>query len=288
MDQDTYRFRLGGFECIVVSDGYRTYTNPAPLLFANAPHDILRTELRAYGRYLESWETEDLPYLAMVVFTGDRVVLIDTGAGNLATTTGNLMKHLAYEKISAGDVDTVIITHAHPDHIGGLLDLQGKPAFPHARYAFRRAEWEFWTSNDIEETLNLTEPRKSRMIDAVRKYLPPLRENLLLIDGDREIVKGIRCLDAPGHTPGNVTVSISSEGKTLLCISDLVIHPLHCSHPEWYEAVAINPEKTVSNRFEILRHAADEKSLVFASHFPFPGIGTLAEEGDAWKWKPVM
>ena len=145
MSTQSYHFKLGSFECIVVSDGFFTYPHPAQIFFVNASQEDLARVLREHGLDPEQWQEYVSPYPSLFINTGQHRVLVDTGAGDMAPTTGNLMSHLHAEGIAPEDIDVVILTHGHPDHIGGNVDSEGKPAFPNARYVMWKAEWDFWT-----------------------------------------------------------------------------------------------------------------------------------------------
>ena len=146
MNATSYRFKIETFECIVVSDGTHAYEHPAPLLFANAPQEQLERALRGHGIDLATWTEWPSPYSCLVINTGDHQVLVDTGAGGSIPVTGLLIPNLRAAGIAPEDIDTVILTHGHADHLGGNVDDEGRPAFPNARYVMWRDEWEFWTT----------------------------------------------------------------------------------------------------------------------------------------------
>jgi glyoxylase-like metal-dependent hydrolase (beta-lactamase superfamily II) len=146
-------------------------------------------------------------------------------------------------------------------------------------------EWEFWTSGEAEEKLD--EHVKQVLVGFAQKNLPPIRDQLDLVDQEMEIVPGIRAVSAAGHTPGHMALAISSRGEQLLCISDVVLHPVHLEQPEWYAAVDFAPEQVVSTRRRLLNKAAAEKSLVLAFHFPFPGLGHVVPRRVGWQWQPI-
>ncbi len=290
MNNDIYRFKLGDFQCMAVSDGTHTYAPPtfpppAIFLFANAPRERLEETLREHSIQPERWAEWVSPYICLAVNTGEHQVLVDTGANGLDPNTGKLVQNLKAVGIAPKDIDTVIITHGHPDHIGGNTDSEGKPAFPNAKYVMWHDESDFWTSEQAETKLD--EHVREVLLNFARKNLPPIQSQLELVDHETEIVSGIRALAAPGHTPGHMALVISSRGEQLLCVSDTVLHPIHLEQPEWYSAVDFAPEQVVATRRRLLKRAADEKALVLAFHFPFPGLGHVSQKENTWQWQPI-
>src|SRR5450756_1484895 len=141
MPEGSHRFQVGSIGCTVLSDGYYSY--PASWLFPNADPADLRRALESHRL-----PPDDVlsPYPCLLIETGRHIVLVDTGAGEYSRTSGAIQARLKMAGIRPKDVDTVILTHAHPDHIGGAIDLCGRPAFPNARYVLSELEWEFWTA----------------------------------------------------------------------------------------------------------------------------------------------
>ena len=243
--------------------------------------------LGEYNLDPKQWEQYVSPYPSLVIKTGQHRVLVDTGAGGLAPTTGRLVPNLQNGGIAPKDIDTVILTHGHPDHVGGNIDSEGKLAFPNARYIMWKDEWDFWISEPNLAELNVDEQIKEILITVARNNLPPIQHQLDLIDHETEIVPGIRAIAAPGHTPGHMAVTITSDNEQLLYISDAVLHQIHLEQPDWYTVLDFAPEQAVITRRHLLDWAATEKALVHAFHFPFPGLGYVTQKREIWQWKPI-
>jgi glyoxylase-like metal-dependent hydrolase (beta-lactamase superfamily II) len=271
--KDSFPFKVGGFECVVVSD--RVSRAPeAPPEHAPGQRDLP----------LE----ETINIMCLFIRTGGHNVLIDTGCGVGAEHgTGKLMRNLQAEGIPSTEIDTVILSHGHGDHIGGNTDAQGSPAFPNAQYIIHKKEWEFWTSEPDFTQFNFPENVKQDFRAAVQKNLIPIQKRFRLIGGEMEIVPGIGFVMAPGHTPGHMVITISSGAEKLFCFSDLFHDISKVEQPDSYSDIDMAPEQAIRSRIHILSLVARPDVMVFAGHFPFPGLGHIAKRDDKWLWQPI-
>lgn len=288
MNAGTHTFKVGDFDCTAISDGSLTYAPPvfpppADLLFVNAPRDRLARMLKAYGLDIEGWKTWTSAYTCLLVDSGSSRVLIDTGAGELGPNTGKLLANLASAGVDPGQIDIVLLTHAHPDHVGGNTHANGDVLFPNARWVMSESEWEFWMGGQAETAL--PEDSKAVLLGFAQRNLGPIKERLTLVTGEQEVQPGIRIVPAPGHTPGHMVVRITSSQEQLLCISDLVLHPLHLEEPEWVAGVDMLPDQLVAQRRALFPTATADNCRVMAFHFPFPGLGRVSAKGDGWRWE---
>ncbi len=285
MGGEAYSFKVGEIQCAPVSDGSFPY--PPSWFFANVPQQRLEEELRAHG--LRADEVTGT-YTCLLISTGKNKVLIDTGAGKMAPSTGELLVNLEKAGARPSEIDTVILTHGHPDHIGGAVDAEGKPAFPNARYLMLKDEWEFWTSEEPDlSSMQVPEELKTGLIlGTARRCLPPIRKQIELVEKETEVVPGIHLLPAPGHTPGHSAVAVSSGRDSVLHLADAVLHPILMEQTAWRTVFDLEQDRAAETRRRLLDRAAADRTEVMAYHFPFPTLGRVASRrAGGWQWEPA-
>lgn len=278
MRNDFYPFRVGSFECFAFCDGAADYTLES--MVTNAARSDVEAYLVAHGLRTDLIHT---PYTYLYVNTGKHKILVDMGAGNLFRTTGRLLKSMDQAGIAPKFVDSIFISHAHPDHVGGALNDQDEMIFSNATYYICQNEWDFWFS---EQAINQV---AESFISFARQKLTPLQERTVLIEKEKEIMPGVDVIFASGHTPGHMVVSFKSEGEQLLYTGDTVLHPLHLERPDWLPIYDILPELASLSKSHIFDLAAATKSLVLGQHFPpFPNLGYVVKKEIGWTWQPIQ
>jgi glyoxylase-like metal-dependent hydrolase (beta-lactamase superfamily II) len=219
-----------------------------------------------------------------IVNAGDKLVLFDTGLGSakgFGPTTGRQQKSLKEAGIKPEDIDAVVFSHAHPDHIGGVVDDNGKALFPNAQYYIAQSDLDFWTDES-----KANGPLKD-FIALARKNLLPVRDRIVFYKDGQEFLPGIQAMSAPGHTVGHTIFMITSDGKSLAYLADLTHHPiLLLEKPRMEFSYDTDPKQAANSRVKMLEMLAANKIAVMAYHYPWPGVGHVVKNGEGFHYVP--
>lgn len=274
-----YRFKLGNAEATVVSDGTLPLGDPHAsfkgLTAQEMDKQLADNFLPANNAVLEQ--------NILILNTGDKLVLFDTGMGSakdFGATTGKLLATMKQAGIDPKDIDAVVMSHAHIDHCGGCVGDDGKPNFPNAQFYITQADVEYWT----DETKTKEYPS---FLGQAKKNLLPIRDRTVFIKDQQEFLPGVQAIAAPGHTVGHTIFMINSGGQSLCYIGDLTHHPvLLMEKPLTEFAYDTDPKQSAQTRVKMLTMLAANKTPVLAYHFAWPGIGHVAKQGDGFRYFP--
>jgi glyoxylase-like metal-dependent hydrolase (beta-lactamase superfamily II) len=275
-----HRFNLGGAEVTVVSDGPLPLGDPSGS-FSGVPKEEVKKMLT--DNFL-SPDNVVLEQNSPIVNMGDKLVLFDTGMGTakgFGPLTGRQQKSMAEAGIKPEDIDAVVCSHAHIDHIGGIVGDNGKPLFPNAQVYIAQSDFDFWT--DESKAIG---PFKEFVVHA-RKNLLPVRDRLIFYKDGQEILPGIQAIAAPGHTVGHHIFMVTSEGKSFAFLGDLSHHAvLLLEKPRMEFAYDTDPKQAAATRVKMLDMLAANKTAVMSYHFAWPGYGHVAKAGDGFHYYP--
>lgn len=272
-----YRFEVGAFEVTSILDGAIQLDGPHPIFGQNATREEVG-EL-AVANFLPP-DRMEIPFTVTVVNSGDQVILFDSGNGAARRpNAGRLRERLAGAGIAPEQVDTVALTHFHPDHIGGLME-DGLPAFPNASYAIPAAEYDFWSDEGL-----LANDKTKRVAGLTQSNVVPLAAEARFIKGGDAVVSGIEAVASNGHTPGHTSYHLESGGERLLILGDVSNHYVaSLQRPDWHVRFDMDKEKAAAARREVLGMIAADRIPFLGYHMPPPAVGYLETLGDGFRY----
>lgn len=290
-----YQFSVGTFKVATLSDGLLKLP-PLPTYAPSAdPGEVEQAMVERF------WSPDQLSlyFNAVYVDTGTHRVLIDTGAGTeLGTGLAKLTQNLAAIGVQPQDIDTLIITHAHPDHIGGIVTSNGQLTFPNARYYISEVEWQFWMAPSVDlSSLMIPDSFKQGILTAARKHLGAIANRVNLFQPDEEIIPGIVAIAAPGHTPGQSALRIESADYQLIVAADVFFsEAFDLEHPDWQTGFDLDAQQAAETRRRLLSQVASERTMVIAYHMPFPALGHIRLQNGVsntanitrYEWEPIL
>ena len=277
-----YRYKIGSFELTALYDGiwYRPITDK---FIRNAPFAEVEHALDAAFMPHDRLAT---PFTALVVNTGGKLVLIDTGTGGqIAPSAGALRDNLVAAGLDPNAVDRIVISHFHPDHINGIKDKDNGLIFPNAEIMVPAPEWAFWMD---DANMNAAPADMKETFLNQRRIFSDIANNVTRYQPGKEVAPGIVTLAAPGHTPGHTVFAIHSGDQSLLVLSDTAQHPaVFARHPDWQAAFDVDGAEAVATRKKIFDRAAADRMLITGYHFPFPACGHLIKTASGYEHVPI-
>lgn len=277
---------FGAVRVMALQDAVVDYPWPLEQLFPGVPDAAWEPFRERFPAAFAAPDVYRSTYRCYLLQSQGQTLLVDTGMGPddspLAAVFGHggkLMAALAEAGVSPEDVDTVVLTHLHPDHVGGNV-LDGRLAFPQARYVASRADWEHFHDPEVQAHFPF---------EFVGRSITSLEElgALELFDGEHALTDELTIEPTPGHTPGHTIIRIDSGGERALLVADAVLHPAQVTDPNFSSMFDTDPETDQRTRRALLDRLESEQLVFSASHFPDPVFGRVVREGDARFWQPL-
>jgi glyoxylase-like metal-dependent hydrolase (beta-lactamase superfamily II) len=278
-----YRIAVGDFQVTALYDGPTTIDAK---LFKNAPVKEIEKQLARF--FLEGPALQSAVN-AFLINVGGKLVLVDAGAAKLfGPDLGNIVDNLKAAGYTPEQVDVVLLTHLHGDHVNGLATPDGQRVFVNADIWSSEGENDFWLDRETAARApDGAKPFFSMAKNAATPYIESGQWKVFA--GEQEIQPGIRAMNTFGHTPGHTSYMLESRGEKLLILGDLVHnHAIQFSLPEVSVDFDNDPKQAIASRKRVFAAVAKEKLLVAGMHLPFPGIGHIRQDGKSYTWVPVV
>ncbi|MBX5023965.1 MBL fold metallo-hydrolase [Rhizobium lentis] len=279
-----YRFRVGEISATVLSDGL--IGGPPRVYASDAPEAELQEVLRQ--AFLPT-DHMTLNLNTLLIETGGRRILIEAGAGKtMGPNGGRIFDNLAAIGLDPAEIDAIVVSHTHPDHVGNLRSADGGKAFPRATVFVPKADWDFFVRTDPDLSyMPVPEEFRMRFAANIKNSLAPVMNDVELYEAGAEIVPGLTTIVASGHTPGMATFLVHSGSDQLLLTADLAYHPVVNVDNRWLPGPDRDKETALSSRRRIFDRAAAERMPVLGFHYPFPGLGRMLKTDGGYAWVPA-
>ncbi|HKQ16875.1 MAG TPA: MBL fold metallo-hydrolase [Steroidobacteraceae bacterium] len=276
---DARTFAIGDFSAMALRDGTLSLPNDNKVFGVGQKPEEVAAVLSAAGLPADHLELSLQPLL---VRTADRVMLFDTGAGgNMGATAGKLAASMAAAGVAPATVTDVFISHSHGDHVGGLLNATGALAFPNATIHISAPEWAFLKGMTAAQAQGAGVGQHAKLIAAITPKVAAFEPGADLIP------EAVKAVDIKGHTPGHSGYMIRSKNKSVFYVGDTVHHFVVSTHkPEWTCGFDTDTATSQASRKAVLGAAAAKGQLIYAYHFPFPGVGKVKSQGTGFVWVP--
>lgn len=263
-------FKFGDLDLFLFSDGTNILKEPFPLI---APNKTEKDFLNATKECYLDQQPIAFSLNILLIKKGEKYILFDTGNGlGKNENVGKLLEQMQATNIPAHLITDVILTHAHGDHIGGILLPDGSYAFKNANYYIGQKEFDFWMQENNQSTKNI--------LEKIQTKLNFIKQDDILFDC-------IKTVEIPGHTPGHLAFEITQNGKVLKHIADAVHSPILIRYPEYGIKYDRDFDLAVSTRIKVLEEAYQKRQIIVAMHLPWPGIGYIGKRDGKYDWIPL-
>ncbi|WP_299504759.1 MBL fold metallo-hydrolase [uncultured Roseobacter sp.] len=272
------KLRLGTFEVMSISDGHLVL--PSGFFFDGLPKADLDVILTKHGISTDQVEP---PCNLTLLRQADKTVLFDAGSGaGFMPSAGRMLETLEAAGVTPDDITHVVFTHAHPDHLWGILDDFDDPVFPEAQLMIGQAEWDYWTDPDTVNTVG--DARASFAVGAARR-LEAIRDQITFFQDAEEILPGVMAHGTPGHTPGHMSFEIR-EGSEAVLVGGDAIGNAHVAfaRPDWPTGADQDRDLGAQTRMRLLDQLATDEIALLGFHLPGGGLGRVARDGDAYRF----
>lgn len=280
---EVHRYKVGDIAVTVLSDGFRMVPVDQNYLVNATPAELAK----ALGDAGLPTDKMKNTYSPIVLMTGGKRVLFDTGNGDAAAAQSNgergtLNAHLGAAGIDRCSIDVVVISHFHADHVNGLLMPDNTPAFPNAEIKVPEVEWKFWM--DDGEMSRAPKGRMSELFANNRRVFDALGRKVTPYAWEKEVVPGVFAVGTPGHSIGHTSYVVSSGGKAVYVQSDVCNnYAVFAPYPDWHGFFDQDPPNAAATRKRVYDMLAAEKLPVQAYHFPFPGLARIEKQGSGYR-----
>lgn len=277
-----YRYKVGDIEVTAINDGFAY--RPLQGFVRNA--ELSDVQKAMQDAFLPA-DRLPITFTTLVLRQNGRVTLIDTGNGDSgAPTSGTWMSNFRAAGFDPAQVDTVVISHFHGDHINGLRLKDGTAVFPKAEVLVPAKEWDFWMD---EARMSQASEGMKGAFQGVHRVFDPIAKDVKRYEADKEVVSGLTSIATPGHTPGHMSFMLSSGPGKLIVMSDVTNHPaLFVRHPDWSAVFDMDADQARQTRHRMLDMAAAERAQVAFYHAPFPATGHIARDDAGYRLVPIQ